>query len=170
MGFRFRKSVKLGGGVKLNFGKRSAGVSFGGKHGGYSINSRSGVRARASIPGTGISYTTKLSGGKKSLTSSRRKTRASTASPSRNQAKTVAKRTEPAQKKRSPPKPPKSQKTYFVCGIIIAPLGILMMFLFWPAGLFFTCLGIYYIVCGPKIYKKIVDEYKAVHPDFIDNK
>lgn len=170
MGFRFRKSVKLGGGVKLNFGKRSAGVSFGGKHGGVSINSRSGVRARTSIPGTGISYTTRLSGGKKSQTSNRRKTRAPTASMSRNQVKAVTRGAETAQKKRNPPKPPKSQKTYLVCGIIIVPFGILMVFLFWPAGLFFTCIGIYYIVCGPKIYKKLVDEYKEVHPDFIENK
>lgn len=65
MGFRFRKSVKLGKGVKLNFGKKSVGVSFGGRHGGVSINSKSGARGRVSLPGTGISYSTKLSGGKK---------------------------------------------------------------------------------------------------------
>lgn len=66
MGFQFKKSVKLGKGVKLNLGKKSAGISFGGKQGGVSINSASGTKVRASLPGTGISYSTKLSGGKNS--------------------------------------------------------------------------------------------------------
>lgn len=44
MGFRFRKSIKLAPGVKLNLGGKSGSVSFGGK---------------------GISYNAKLYGGKK---------------------------------------------------------------------------------------------------------
>lgn len=64
MGFRFRKSFKVAPGVKLNLGKKSAGLSFGGKHGGVSFNSKSGARMRVSIPGTGISYSTKLGSGK----------------------------------------------------------------------------------------------------------
>ena len=31
MGLRFRKSINLGGGLKLNFNKKSAGLSFGTK-------------------------------------------------------------------------------------------------------------------------------------------
>ena len=60
MAFRFRKSIKLAPGVKLNVGKKSVGVSVGGKYGGVSFNSRSGSRARVSAPGTGLSYTTSL--------------------------------------------------------------------------------------------------------------
>lgn len=60
MAFRFRKSIKLAPGVKLNVGKKSVGVSVGGKYGGYSFNSRTGARARVSAPGTGLSYTTSL--------------------------------------------------------------------------------------------------------------
>lgn len=65
MGFRFRKSFKIAPGVKVNIGKKSVGMSIGGKRGGISFNSKSGTRARASIPGTGISYSTKLGGGKR---------------------------------------------------------------------------------------------------------
>ena len=65
MGLRFRKSVKIAPGVKLNIGKKSVGVSVGGKHGGGSFNSKSGARARISAPGTGLSYSTSLSSGKK---------------------------------------------------------------------------------------------------------
>ncbi|HJA48477.1 MAG TPA: DUF4236 domain-containing protein [Candidatus Agathobaculum intestinipullorum] len=65
MGFRFRKSVKIAPGVRLNFGKKSTGISIGNKYGGVSMNSKSGVKARASLPGTGISYSKKISGSKK---------------------------------------------------------------------------------------------------------
>lgn len=65
MAMRFRKSVSLGKGVRLNFGKSSMGVSFGGKHGGLSVNSNTGVRARTSLPGTGISFSENLSSGSK---------------------------------------------------------------------------------------------------------
>ena len=65
MGLRFRKSVKIAPGVKLNIGKKSVGVSVGGKHGGVSFNSKTGARARISAPGTGLSYSTSLSSGKK---------------------------------------------------------------------------------------------------------
>ena len=60
MGLRFRKSFKVAPGVKVNIGKKSTGVSIGGKYGGVSLNTRSGARARVSAPGTGISYSTKI--------------------------------------------------------------------------------------------------------------
>lgn len=62
MGLRFRKSIKIAPGVKLNIGKKSAGVSLGGKHGGVSFNTRSGAHARVSAPGTGLSYSSKIGG------------------------------------------------------------------------------------------------------------
>lgn len=65
MGFRFRKSFKIAPGVRVNFGKKSVGVSIGNKGGGMSFNSKSGARVRASIPGTGLSYSSKLGGSKK---------------------------------------------------------------------------------------------------------
>lgn len=60
MGLNFRKSFKIAPGVRVNVGKKSAGISFGGKYGGISFNSKSGARARISAPGTGLSYSTKL--------------------------------------------------------------------------------------------------------------
>ena len=60
MGFNFRKSVKVAPGIKINLGKKSAGVSIGGKYGGVSMNTKTGTRLRVSAPGTGLSYSTKL--------------------------------------------------------------------------------------------------------------
>lgn len=55
MGIRFRKSKEILPGVKVNLGKKSVGVSVGGKLGGVSVNSRGDVTKRVSAPGTGIS-------------------------------------------------------------------------------------------------------------------
>lgn len=57
MGFRFRKSFKVAPGVKLNFNKKSTGVTFGGKGLHYTINSSGKSTTSAGIPGTGLYYT-----------------------------------------------------------------------------------------------------------------
>lgn len=62
MGFGFRKSFKIAPGVRFNVSHRSVGVSAGVKGLRYSVNSRGQSRATASIPGTGLSYTTTSSG------------------------------------------------------------------------------------------------------------
>lgn len=68
MGFRFRKSINLGGGFRINLSKSGVGYSWGTK--GYRITKKAsgGTRTTASIPGTGISYVsdTKKSRSKKS--------------------------------------------------------------------------------------------------------
>jgi hypothetical protein len=54
--FRFRRSVRLAPGLRLNFNKRSVGISAGVRGARYSINS-DGRRTRSvGIPGTGLSY------------------------------------------------------------------------------------------------------------------
>ncbi|WP_312117988.1 DUF4236 domain-containing protein [Brevibacillus reuszeri] len=73
MGFGFRKSIKIIPGVRLNLGSKSAGLSFGGKGIRYSINSRGGSRITASIPGTGLSYSTGFSSRPRRTTSYQRR-------------------------------------------------------------------------------------------------
>lgn len=62
MGFRFRKSVKLAPGVKLNIGKKSVGISAGNKYGGISCNTSTGAKGRTTLYGTGLSYQWKIGG------------------------------------------------------------------------------------------------------------
>lgn len=62
MGFRFRRSLKIAPGVRLNLGLKSLGLSFGGKGFHISTNSRRGTRATVGLPGTGLSYSQKLDG------------------------------------------------------------------------------------------------------------
>jgi len=60
MGFGFRKSISLGGGVRLNLSKRGIGASVGVK--GFRVGiGPSGLRTRATLPGTGLYYEKRLS-------------------------------------------------------------------------------------------------------------
>lgn len=57
MGLRFRKSFKVAPGVKVNVGKKSAGVSIGGKGARISTNTSGRKTTTVGIPGSGLSYT-----------------------------------------------------------------------------------------------------------------
>jgi hypothetical protein len=60
MGLRFRKTIKLFPGVKLNLSKSGISTSIVGR--GATINvGKHGTKATIGIPGTGISYTENLS-------------------------------------------------------------------------------------------------------------
>ena len=56
MGLRFRKSVKIAPGVRLNISKKSVGISAGIKGYRKSINSSGRVTTSIGVPGTGVSY------------------------------------------------------------------------------------------------------------------
>src|SRR5947208_540352 len=63
--FRFRRSVKIAPGIRLNFNRRSVGVSAGVRGARYSINS-DGRRTRSvGIPGTGLSYRSQSRGSRR---------------------------------------------------------------------------------------------------------
>jgi len=59
VGLRFRKSIKLIPGVRLNIGLRRSSLSFGGKGFAYNVRGSSGPsRLTVGIPGSGLSYST----------------------------------------------------------------------------------------------------------------
>ena len=66
MSFRFRRSVSIAPGLRINFGKTGASVSAG-VRGAHITFGRGGTRTTVGIPGTGASYTQKV-GGKKART------------------------------------------------------------------------------------------------------
>lgn len=68
MGFRFRKSINLGGGFKVNLSKSGVGYSFGGKGFRYTKKANGGTRTTVSIPGTGLSHVSDKSRGTGCLT------------------------------------------------------------------------------------------------------
>jgi len=60
MGFRFRRTLRVLPGVRLNVSKSGVSTSIGGR-GAWFTFGRRGVRTTAGIPGTGLSYTTSSS-------------------------------------------------------------------------------------------------------------
>lgn len=66
MEFRFRKSVKIAPGVRLNLNRKSASISLGGKGAHYTVSSTGRKTATVGLPGTGISYSVTESTGKSS--------------------------------------------------------------------------------------------------------
>jgi hypothetical protein len=56
MGLRFRKSIKIAPGVKVNLNKKSVGVTIGGKGMHYTVNSKGRRTTTVGLPGTGLSY------------------------------------------------------------------------------------------------------------------
>ena len=64
---RFRRSVKIAPGLRLNINKRSVGLSAGPRGARYSINS-SGRRTRSvGLPGTGLGYRSQTGGRRRAL-------------------------------------------------------------------------------------------------------
>ena len=57
MGFRFRRSVKILPGLRLNLGKKSASVSAGVRGAHVTLRPGHKVRTTVGLPGTGLSYT-----------------------------------------------------------------------------------------------------------------
>lgn len=56
MGFRFRKSINLGHGVRVNLSKSGIGYSVGAPGIRVTKTAKGRIRTTASVPGTGISY------------------------------------------------------------------------------------------------------------------
>jgi hypothetical protein len=64
MAFGFRKSISLGGGIRLNLSKSGLGLSAGRKGARMSVNSSGRRRTTLSLPGTGLRWQS-TSGGRK---------------------------------------------------------------------------------------------------------
>lgn len=71
MGFRYRKSINLGGGFRINMSKSGIGYSWGTK--GYRVTktAKGKTRTTYSIPGTGLSYVSESGQNKSQSTRSR---------------------------------------------------------------------------------------------------
>jgi hypothetical protein len=62
MGFRFRRSIRLAAGLRINLSKTGSSLSVGRR--GATLNFRErGARATVGLPGTGLSYSTMLKSG-----------------------------------------------------------------------------------------------------------
>jgi hypothetical protein len=60
MGLRFRKVLKIAPGLWINLSKSGGSLSIGGKGGTINLG-RDGVRGTLGVPGTGLSYSERIS-------------------------------------------------------------------------------------------------------------
>ena len=131
MGFRFRKSIKIAPGVKLNFNKNSTSISIGKRGARYTVNSNGKETVSIGIPGTGLYYTESVT--RKGKT--------------KNKTKKVIK--ESVQHVYS-------EKTYNICSKIMFVLSIVSFLIGIPTFLFggflFVLLGLFTLYCS-KIFK-----------------
>ena len=65
MGLRFRRSVKIAPGLRLNFNTKSVGLTFGPRGAKYTINSSGRHTVSAGLPGTGLYVSESRGGGKR---------------------------------------------------------------------------------------------------------
>lgn len=124
MGFRFRKSIKIAPGIRLNLNKKSVGLRIGGKGAGVSFNSKGRVTKTVGVPGTGLYYTdTSQIGGNKGKKKSSKKTSGSTQ---------LAYKPQPNAVQRVAPQgiPPKQKKPLDKKTIIIASAIVIWSFVF----------------------------------------
>ena len=68
MGLRFRRTLKIAPGVRLNFNKNSMGVTLGPRGMHYTVNTSGRHTVTTGIPGSGIYYTESSGGGRKRTT------------------------------------------------------------------------------------------------------
>lgn len=115
MGLRFRKSLKIAPGVKLNLNKKSTSVTFGGKGFHHTVSSTGKRTSTVGIPGTGLSYS-KTSNPKNNKTNTfNNSSNLSSESPLDNNAEG---------------KPPK--KPFGCLTLLLAVIGIFLGILFFP--------------------------------------
>lgn len=59
MGFRYRKRIRIAPGLSINISKSGVSTSIGGKGATLNISGK-GVRSTVGVPGTGLSYSSKI--------------------------------------------------------------------------------------------------------------
>ena len=128
MGLRFRKSIKIAPGVRLNIGKKSVGISAGVKGARVSVNSSGRVTKSVGIPGTGLSYvtTSKIGGSSQPDNEQPNSTPVSAPDPQPNAPQ---------------PSPQKRYTGIKILSIVLIALGLFHSIATIVGGLIFTALG-----------------------------
>lgn len=137
MGLRYRKSIKIAPGVRLNVNKKSVGVTVGGKGLHYTVNSKGQTTKTVGIPGTGLSYS-KTSSGKKSGASRRATYTDTSLTPS------------PTKKEQKPPKVQTDihfsdpvTKNSIGAGVILLVVAFFCSGFSWPLAIVVALLAVY---------------------------
>lgn len=165
MGLRYRKSIKIAPGVRLNVNKNSVGVSAGVKGLRYSVNSKGQTTKTVGVPGTGLSYV-ETSRWKKS-TSPRRAADANTAA----QASPAP---SAAEQKQKPPKiqadilftDPADSGNIFL-GVLLLVAAFFCSGFSWPLSIVVALLAVWCFL-SYAAYKAHPDDPKYITPEQLE--
>lgn len=155
MGLRYRKSIKIAPGVRLNLNKKSVGVSVGGKGFRYTVNSKGQTTKTVGIPGTGLSY---------SETCHRKKypLRSTDSIPYNVPTRSAA------EKKQKPPKiqvdvhfSDPVDKGTVALGVVLLVIGFFASGTSWPLSVILAALAVYFFFSYSH-YKKHPDDPKYI--------
>lgn len=124
MGWKYRKSIKLAPGVRLNMGKKSQSITVGGKFHRTTFSSTGRVTSSTSIPGTGLHHTTTVRTGRKQTPKNTQNTQNT---------------------------PQHTPRTYKVCGVILQVLSVLL-FAMSLAVLSFSAFGLVFALFAALLF------------------
>lgn len=147
MGIRFRKSINLGGGTKLNLSKSGVGISSGIKGARKSISTSGRSRTTVSIPGTGISYVKESN---------------------RHARKSAPKKSVASSSGNSPKKPFFQRGGIIVIALLLlAPLGIYLMWRYtsWKKGV----KAVLSVLCGLIWLIAVIPSGSKAPPEALDD-
>ena len=150
MGLRYRKSIKIAPGVKINLNKKSASVTVGGKGYHKTFNSNGQTTTSVNLPVKGMSYTAKKSG-----TSKRKSTASAVSTSSTPTASSSTVKTTSVSKEKNVVKKEKQPSTtvflfdkptigFVVIGIIIIVFAFFLSRSSIPAGIIAALFGMYF--------------------------
>ncbi|HEX3038200.1 MAG TPA: DUF4236 domain-containing protein [Oscillospiraceae bacterium] len=159
MGLRFRRSVKIGKYVRLNFNKGSFGLTAGVKGAHVSLNSKGRRTTSVGIPGTGLSYVKTSSAKSHKSTSAKRSSLQSSGSTLTSSADLVPhnpNKIRAGNKDYKPETLKKISNFLLICGAIVAFFGIVLI----PVGgVVFLIIGIVEIFFGLSYQKAVKNFY-----------
>lgn len=173
MGLRYRRSIKIAPGIRLNINKNSVGISAGVKGLRYTVNSKGQTTKTVGIPGTGLYYA-ETSRGQKSAGAGR--ATAMDALPQTAPARSSGKNKQkpPKEKKQKPPKvyadirfsDPADWGNIF-WGVVFLVAAFFASGFSWPLAIVVALLAVWFFV-SYALYKKHPDDPKYITPEQLE--
>ena len=140
MGFRYRKSIKITKGIKININKNSTSVTFGRGPVKRTINSNGKVTRSVHVPHTGVYYTETVKTGNKSQNNKQ-------------------------PKKYSPITYKVASVSAFICAFIFIFLGLILLFVAPPLGFLILIFGVSCFLCSNN-FRKQAKQAKQEQQDY----
>lgn len=166
MGLRFRKSVKIAPGVKVNFNKKSVGVTVGGKGFHHTVNTSGRKTTSAGIPGTGLSYSSTLQSKKSKPQATTQTSREPTSTPYKPFDNKAVSKSRPASQ------PRKKGKALKIWGVVLICISVIGMISLFVDGDFYDGLigGGVLLIVGVLLFikgkKKLTYESESYQPQY----